>query len=226
MLILLAAGPAFGQAVDSNIAVSSFAQSRGDPCSGGRGSPGCGGCYPGGIDASNPLSLLATVNPEWQPIGPMISGGDASLPPDSEPVLFTGTVELTKVNISGDFPASHITDDQNTFIMLDPDNSGLIATGNSQSSNCPGENCNRVEVEREIGKYPLFAWAGEGDRFTGSAGGSLTAVTRTPTRRASARAVPLRPAPPTGTVRAVEPVAAQPRTTSTVRSSIRGRPSR
>ena len=68
---------------------------------------------------------------------------------------------------AGDFPASHITDDQNTFITLDPDKSGLIATGNGQSSNCPGENCNRIEVEREIGKYPLFAWAGEGDRFTG-----------------------------------------------------------
>jgi hypothetical protein len=165
-ILLLAAGSAFGQAVDSNVAVSSFAQSRGDPCSGGRGSAGCGGCYPGGIDTSNPLSLLATVNPEWQPIGPMISGGDPSLPPDSEPVLVTGTVELSKVNVSGDFPSSHIKDDQNTFIMLDPDKSGLIATGNSESSNCPGENCGLVEMEREIGKYPLFAWAGEGDRIT------------------------------------------------------------
>ena len=165
LTLLLAAGSAFGQPVDSNIAVSAFAQMRGNPCSGGRGSAGCGGCYPGAIDTSDPTSLLATVNPEWQPIGPMMVSGDASLPPDSQPVLFTGTVELSKINISGDFPSSHITDDQNTFIMLDPDKSGLIATGNMESSNCPGENCNRVEMEREIGKYPLFAWAGEGDRI-------------------------------------------------------------
>jgi len=151
--------------VDSNIAVSTYAQGRGNPCSGGPGSVGCGGCYPGTINTSNPTSLLATVNPEWQPIGPMVPGGDPSLPPASEPVLVTGSVALSKINEGGDFPGSHISDDQNTFITLDPDKNGLIATGNGGPTSCPGEGCSQVEMELEIDKYPLFAWAGEGDRI-------------------------------------------------------------
>ena len=64
-VLLVGAAPAFGQApVDSNIGISSFAQSRGTPCSGGRGSAGCGGCYPGTINPADPTALLATVNPE------------------------------------------------------------------------------------------------------------------------------------------------------------------
>jgi hypothetical protein len=162
--LVFIAGPVFGQVVDSNIGVSSFAQSRGNPCSAGRGSTGCGGCYPGAIDTSDPTSLLATVNPEWQPVGPMISGGDPTLPPDSQPVLFTGTVALSKINIGGDFPASHLTTDQNTFITVDADKVGLLATGNDPAG-CTGEGCNQIEMEREVVKYPLFAWADEGDRI-------------------------------------------------------------
>ena len=150
--------------VDSNIAVSTYAQNHGNPCSGGPGSVGCGGCYPGSI-SNDTTALLNTVNPEWQPIGPMISGGDASLPPASEPVLFTGTVALSKINESGDFTGSHLTDDQNTFIVVDSEKNGLLATGNGGTTSCPGEGCSQIEMEREIGKYPLFAWAGEGDRI-------------------------------------------------------------
>lgn len=165
VVLLVGTGAAFGQTpVNSNIGVSSFAQSRGNPCSGGRGSLGCGGCYPGGIDSSNPTSLLATVNPEWQPVGPMIPGGDSSLPPDSQPVLFTGIVTLSKINSSGDFPSSHFTTDQNTFIALDADKVGLLASGNTPAG-CTGEGCNQIEMEREVAKYPIFAWADAGDRI-------------------------------------------------------------
>jgi hypothetical protein len=151
--------------VDSNIAVTTFARSQGNPCSGGPGSLGCGGCYPQGIPGADPTGQLTEVNPEWAPIGPMIPGVDASLPPDSSPVLLTGSVALAKINIGGDFPASHLTDDQNTFIILDPDKNGFLATGNAPGG-CVGEGCSQVEMEWEINKYPLFAWAGEGDRIT------------------------------------------------------------
>lgn len=162
--LVFAAAHAFGQPVDSNIAVTDFAQHRGTPCDAGRGSAGCGGCYPGAINTTDPTSLLATVNPEWQPIGPMMPSGDTSLPPDSQPVLFTGTVALSKINIAGDFPASHFTTDQNTFITMDADKVGVLATGNNPTG-CSGEGCNQIEMEREVAKYPLFAWADEGDRI-------------------------------------------------------------
>lgn len=155
--------------VDSNVAVSSFAQSRGNPCT-TTGGNGCGGCYPAPIPGGDVTSELSKVNPEWQPISPMIDLGsstpaDPSLPPLSAPVLINGTVALSKINTGGDFPASHITTDQNTFIELDAADNGRLASGNnSDTTECPGENCNRIEMEWEVGKYPLFAWAGEGDR--------------------------------------------------------------
>lgn len=133
-----------------------------------QGNEGCGGCYPEAF-LPDPLTLgqLAKVNPEWAPIGPMISSGplsDPTIPPSSAPVLMTGTVALTKINVSGDFPASHITDDQNTFLLVD--DAARLATGNDGSPSCPGEGCGVVEMEWEIGKYPLYAWAGEGDRVS------------------------------------------------------------
>jgi hypothetical protein len=165
--------------VDSNIAVTVYAQSRGfnafpfSPTPAGtcttRGGNGCGGCYPASIPGSDPTSELPKVDPEWSGIGtmiPIIQGGDATLPPLSSPVLLKGTVALTKINVGGDFPGSHITDDQNTFITPDPDFNGFLATGNSGVTSCPGEGCDKVEMELEIGKYPLFAWAGEGDHVT------------------------------------------------------------
>ncbi len=196
--------------VDSDIAVSAFAQSTGqssmrhcsapfptpgafcntdDDCPSGQtctchsaacptpgaavacstqGGEGCGGCYPTKINPQV-LDQLPEINPEWQPIGPMINGGpDTSVPPDSQPVTLHGTVALTKINIGGDFSGSHVGDDQNTFIALDPADN-ILATGNESAFECgppPGENCNLIEMELEFDKYPLFAWAGEGDRIT------------------------------------------------------------
>jgi Cys-rich repeat protein len=166
--LALAQTPTPTAGVNSNVSVNSFAQSRGTPCT-SRGTLGCGGCYPAAIPACDPTSELPKVNPEWQPVGPMIDLGggvpaDASLPPASAPVLISGSVELSKINTGGDFPGSHIGDDQNTFILLDDTN--RLATGNQSSSyECPGENCNRIEMELEFNKYPLYAWAGEGDRI-------------------------------------------------------------
>lgn len=172
VVLLASASFALAQAptptpVDSNVAVTTYAQTRGVPCSGGQGSTGCGGCYPEPL-LQDPLGLaqLAKVNSEWAPIGPMISGGpDTSLPPSALPVRINATVALTKINVGGDFPGSHITDDTNTFIIPDPADNGWLATGNNPTG-CSDEGCNAIEMEWEIGKYPLFAWAGEGDRIT------------------------------------------------------------
>lgn len=160
--------------VDSNIAVSSFAQGRGTPCT-SAGGDGCGGCYPDGLITPSDAfaaaeAQLTRVNSEWQPIGPMIEIApgvgldDPLVPPASRPVTVTGTVALSKINETGDFPSSHLSDDQNTFINLDPAVSGLLGTGNTPPG-CTGEGCHQVEMEWEINKYPLFAWAGEGDRI-------------------------------------------------------------
>jgi hypothetical protein len=92
-------------------------------------------------------------------------GHDPLPPPQSAPVQIHGTVALTKINIGGDFPGSHVGDDQNTFI--DVDDVSFLAGGNSGvPTSCPGEGCGLVEMEREFKKYPLFAWAGEGDGIT------------------------------------------------------------
>ncbi len=131
-----------------------------------RGGEGCGGCYPAqilGPDPTTSLAALAPLNPEWAPIGPMIplspSGRvDPARPPLSSPVLLNGTVTLSKINVGGDFSGSHVGDDQNTSIAPDPADNGRLATGNAPD--------NTLELEWEINKYPLFAWAGEGDRIT------------------------------------------------------------
>jgi hypothetical protein len=123
------------------------------------------------LGPSDVAGQLTLVNPEWQPIGPMIESPgaftDPLAPPFSAPVTLHGTVALTKINIGGDFPGSHVGDDQNTFIDLDPADAERLATGNGGPPSCPnGEGCNLVEMEREFRKYPLFAWAGEGDGIT------------------------------------------------------------
>jgi hypothetical protein len=147
--------------VDSNVAVTAYAQSRGQDLTGNacttRGGTGCGGCYPNGIPPADPiaglLGLLSTVNPEWQAIGPMVSGVDASLPPAAVPAQVTGTVGLSK-SPGDDFPGTHISPDYNAEII--PDDNGRLATGNGNQ---------RVEFEWEGDKFPLFAWPGEGDRM-------------------------------------------------------------
>jgi hypothetical protein len=147
--------------VDSNVPVSGYAQGRGqdlqgNPCA-TQGSTGCGGCYPQGIPPSDPtlalLSQLNLVDPEWQPIGPMIPGVDASVPPLAVPILVSGTVGLSK-SPGDDFPGTHISPDYNAEII--PDDNSKLATGNTNQ---------RVEFEWEGDKLPVFAWPGEGDRI-------------------------------------------------------------
>lgn len=151
--------------VDSNIAVTQYAQSRGQDLQGNlcasRGATGCGGCYPDPIPPTDPiqaaLAQLPKVNPEWQPIGPMIPaptpGADSAAPPLAAPVLVTGVVGLSK-SPGDDFPGSHLSADYNAEII--PDINSRLATGNGNG---------RVEFEWEGGKFPMFAWSGEGDRI-------------------------------------------------------------
>ena len=54
-------------------------------------------------------------------------------------------------------PSDHVTDDQNTFVTVDPADMGIVATGNVGPEGVEGGN---IEVEWEINSYPLFAWAG------------------------------------------------------------------
>jgi len=118
-----------------------------------------GGCYPVSISPAL-LDMLVLVNPEWAPVDV-----GTFLPPLSNPVTIHGTVQLSKINEGGDFPADHITDDQNTFINVDAADMGLVATGNVHPAE--GVEAGNIELEWEIGSYPLFAWAGQGDRYTG-----------------------------------------------------------
>lgn len=148
-------------AVVSNIAITAYAQSRGQDLSGvpctTRGGVGCGGCYPEPVPQDDPLAsalaMLNLLNPEWQPIGPMIPGGDPSLPPASLPVRITATVALSK-SPGDDFPSTHLSADYNAELI--PDDNGRLATGDSDE---------RLEFEWEGDKFPLFMWSGEGDRI-------------------------------------------------------------
>jgi hypothetical protein len=152
--------------VVSNIAVEAYAQSRGQDLSGTPcqtpGMTGCGGCYPEPIPPSDPigaaLAQLNLVNPEWQPIGPMIPGGDTSLPPASVPVRIDAIVSLSK-SPGDDFPATHLTSDYNAELI--PDDHGRLATGDV---NRPDDQT--LEFEWEGDKLPMYMWSGEGDRLT------------------------------------------------------------
>src|SRR5215472_9315616 len=146
LLALAPVGTAKAQFIDSNLAVSPTTQMGG------------GGCYPVSI-APALLDMLTLLNPEWA----AIDVGSHS-PPFSDPITVHGTVHLAKINESGDFPSDHVTDDQNTFATLDASDQGLVATGNVGPH---GVEAGQMELEWEISSYPLFAWAGTGDRYTG-----------------------------------------------------------
>ena len=135
-----------GAFIDSNLAVSPGAQASG------------GGCYATPL-VPGLLDMLTLVDPEWAAIDV-----GSHLPPFSDPITLHGTVALAKINEGGDLPADHESDDQNTFITLDAADQGFVATGNVGPH---GEEGGQLEVEWEIGKYPLFAWAGRADRLTG-----------------------------------------------------------
>jgi hypothetical protein len=137
------AGAAF---IDSNLAASPAAQAGG------------GGCYPVSITPGL-LDMLVLINPEWAAVDV-----GAHLPPISDPVTVHGTIDFAKINESGDFPGDHVTDDQNTFATLDAADMGLVATGNVGPE---GVEDGQIELEWELSSYPLFAWAGSGDRYTG-----------------------------------------------------------
>jgi hypothetical protein len=114
-----------------------------------------GGCYPPGI-ATDPRSpaALTLVNPEWAPV---VNGSS----PLSAPVLLHGTAIASRVS-RDDFPAGHVRYDQNTDLLLDPADAGLLATGNvfgPESEPVP-----HLEMEWETGSFPDWAWPGEGDR--------------------------------------------------------------
>jgi len=137
--------PARAAYLDSNRAVSAESQTNG------------GGCYP---IAKHPqlTDQLVLINPEWAAIDV-----GTHTPPDADPITLHGTVTLAKINEGGDFSGNHLTDDQNTFLDVDPADMGFVATGNVGPQ---GEEDGQLEFELEIGSYPLFAWAGTGDRMT------------------------------------------------------------
>jgi hypothetical protein len=111
-----------------------------------------GGCY---LPASTSLlDQLALVNPEWAPV---VNGSN----PVSTPVLVHGTAVESHVS-QEDFPAGHVSFDQNTSLALDSADAGLLATGNYNSELVNGQPT--LELEREAGSYPAWAWAGVGDR--------------------------------------------------------------
>jgi hypothetical protein len=103
--------------------------------------------------------MLVLINPEWA----AVDVGTHS-PPLSDQITVHATVDFAKINEGGDFPGDHVTDDQNTFGTLDAAEMGVIATGNVGPE---GVEAGQIELEWEIGSYPLFAWAGSGDRYTG-----------------------------------------------------------
>jgi len=106
-----------------------------------------GGCYPIGLVLESPLDMLDLVNPEWSPV---LNGTVVA----SEPVLVHGSITGGHGDNGGDFPATHVRSDQNTFVDLDPEDAGRLATGNG------GE----IALEWEVGAYPDWAWGSKGDR--------------------------------------------------------------
>src|SRR2546428_13249474 len=109
---VLSGSPANAAYLDSNLAVSSQAHQNG------------GGCYPQSVRGQI-TEMLNLINPEWAAIDV-----DSHLPPESDPVTLRGTVALAKINEGGDFPADHVSDDQNTLIDVDSADMALVATGN------------------------------------------------------------------------------------------------
>lgn len=129
-----------------------------------------GGCTPFGIaaalaDPTNPadfqnvLQRLVAVNPEWAPV---VDGGTG---PDSTPVLIHGTAIDSHLSTT-DFPSTHVFIDQNTDILLDPEDAGCAATGNATAElgDLGTIRQPHLEMEWEAGRYPAWAWAGPGDR--------------------------------------------------------------
>jgi len=114
-----------------------------------------GGCYSPPIVQTSVFDQLPAVNPEWAPV---LNGST----PFSAPALVHGTTVESHVS-QADFPAGHVTFDQNTELALDPTDAGFLATGNYFTPNLHNGQPT-LELEWETGSYPSWAWAGEGDR--------------------------------------------------------------
>jgi hypothetical protein len=119
--------------VDSNVALSANG----------------GGCFAPLITASQTdlTTLIDVINPEWAPV---LKGAN----PMSDPVLVHGTAVESHVS-KEDFPAAHVTFDQNTELTLDDADVRFLASGNTD---------HKLELEWETGSYPAWAWPGIGDR--------------------------------------------------------------
>src|SRR6184192_270371 len=96
-------------------------------------------------------AFVVLVNPEWAPI---VNGQIVN----SDPVLVHGVVQGMHGDTSGDFPSTHLRADVNHFVLLDPEDSDRLATGNDDGL---------IHFEWEAGVYPAWAWAGTGDRVVG-----------------------------------------------------------
>lgn len=114
-----------------------------------------GGCYAPPIAQTSLLDQLPLVNPEWA----SVAGGGS---PFSAPVLVHGTAVESHVS-QQDFPAGHVTFDQNTELDLDTADQSLLASGNYFAPNLH-DGKPTLELEWETGSYPSWAWAGDGDR--------------------------------------------------------------
>ena len=132
--VAAAAGP-----VDSNTALASNG----------------GGCNSPPIVQASVFDQLPAVNPEWAPV---VNGSS----PLSVPVMVHGTTVESHVSRE-DFPAGHVTFDQNIELQLDAADAPFLASGNYFAPNLH-DGKPTLELEWETGGYPAWAWAGEGDR--------------------------------------------------------------
>jgi len=107
-----------------------------------------GGCYPPTIDAQG-LDQLILVDPEWAPV---VNGATVA----SEPIVIHGEVVDSHGDTGGDFPGTHVENDQNSFVHLDFADEGRLATGNTDGL---------FDLEWEVGALPDWAWASAGDRI-------------------------------------------------------------
>jgi hypothetical protein len=113
-----------------------------------------GDCYPTAL-APSLLDMLTLINPEWAPVAPLTIDTTHVA---TTPVLVHGEVEEMHGDLSGDFPSTHLRADVNHFVRPDPEDAGLLGTGNDDG---------RIHFEWEAGVYPAWAWAGAGDRLVG-----------------------------------------------------------
>jgi hypothetical protein len=109
-----------------------------------------GGCYPATLSTPPGIPQLTQVNPEWTPVVQDHS-------PLAPPVLFHGTAAESHISRE-DFPAGHISYDQNTELALDAEDQFRLATGNDEGL---------LELEWEIAFFPDWAWPAPGDRVIG-----------------------------------------------------------